>query len=234
MTDERYEYPESRGDEQWVECIILIPRRNIGTLTQTIYNSPHLSGLDVMVQVLPPKKSREVVACLREEAVSKKIAELCRLRFQYEQKLYCVEEQVAQFGAATLTQTYLMHQVEWSCLVKLRQILATRFDEHELRTPCFDLAVDYDDLPGQGRASKARELVSHFQHHDRIPELVEVGKQQRPDISWGNVQEAARGAQLLRKKKQLEIDVQEIDREISEKAGPPERVCREYVNVPNS
>jgi tetratricopeptide (TPR) repeat protein len=73
-------------------------------------------------------------------------------------------------------------------LVLLRQILTDRFDEEELRTLCFDLGVDYDNLPGRGKAAKARELAAYFERRKQIPECVEVGKQLRPDILWEQVQ----------------------------------------------
>lgn len=69
-------------------------------------------------------------------------------------------------------------------LTELRQVLARCFSEEELRTLCFDLSVDYDDLPAEGRASKARELLLFLVRRDRIPELVEAVKQLRPDIRW--------------------------------------------------
>lgn len=71
-------------------------------------------------------------------------------------------------------------------LSQLRQILAERFDLGELRTLCFDLGIDYDDLPGEGKANKARELVAYLNRHDRIPELLRAGEQLRPDISWSD------------------------------------------------
>jgi hypothetical protein len=44
-------------------------------------------------------------------------------------------------------------------LTRLHQVLQSRFDREELRTLCFELGVSYDDLRGEGRAAKARELV---------------------------------------------------------------------------
>lgn len=73
-------------------------------------------------------------------------------------------------------------------IVLLRQILTDRFDEEELRTLCFELGIDYDDLPGRGKAAKARELASYFGRRKQIPKCVEVGKQLRPDILWEEVQ----------------------------------------------
>jgi len=77
-------------------------------------------------------------------------------------------------------------------LARLRQILATRFSEEDLQTLCFDLGVDYDDLPAQGKAGKARELIAYLEHRVRIPELVETGKRLRPDIPWDDLLQATR------------------------------------------
>lgn len=69
-------------------------------------------------------------------------------------------------------------------LTQLRRILVKRFDEGELRTLCFDLGVDYESLPVEGKANKARELVAYCDRHNFIHKLLEAGKQLRPDISW--------------------------------------------------
>jgi len=74
-----------------------------------------------------------------------------------------------------------------SYLVQLRRIFVSRFDEDELRTLCFDLDLDYDNLAGEGKAGKARELVGYLERHDRIPELIETGRELRPEIDWGDV-----------------------------------------------
>lgn len=77
-------------------------------------------------------------------------------------------------------------------LARLRRVLSERFDEGELRTLCFDLGVGYGNLPGAGKVNKARELVSYLERRDRIPELVDMGKQLRPDVSWEHMSEATR------------------------------------------
>jgi hypothetical protein len=69
----------------------------------------------------------------------------------------------------------------------LRQILVAHFNDSELRDLCFDLKVDYESLPGQGKSDKARELVGYMQRHGRIYELVMLGGQCRPDINWDHV-----------------------------------------------
>jgi hypothetical protein len=71
-------------------------------------------------------------------------------------------------------------------LTGLRQVLDGRFGVGELRTFCFDLGIDYDDLPGESKADKARELVSYVERHGRLSDLVALGKARRPDIPWGD------------------------------------------------
>jgi tetratricopeptide (TPR) repeat protein len=69
-------------------------------------------------------------------------------------------------------------------LAQLRRNVAEHFNESELRTLCFDLEVDYDELPGRAKSEKAAELVAHLERRGRLPELVELGKQLRPKLAW--------------------------------------------------
>ena len=70
-------------------------------------------------------------------------------------------------------------------LADLRQKLADYFDDGELKSLCFDLGVAYDELPGEGKANKARELVAFMERRDRMSELVAECARQRPKVSWG-------------------------------------------------
>ena len=58
-----------------------------------------------------------------------------------------------------------------SDLATIHQQLVTRFNEEELKTLCFELEVEYDDLPASGRVNKARELVTYLNRRGRLPEL---------------------------------------------------------------
>jgi hypothetical protein len=80
--------------------------------------------------------------------------------------------------------------LERTQLIILRQVLVERFDEGELRTLCFDLGVDYDSLPGQGKADKARDLIAYLERRQQIYTLIEIGRLQRPDILWDDVLKA--------------------------------------------
>jgi hypothetical protein len=72
-------------------------------------------------------------------------------------------------------------------LGKLRLLLIEHFDERELRSLSFDLGVDYQTLGGEGKEDKARELIAHLNRRNRASELVEWGRQLRPDVPWGDV-----------------------------------------------
>lgn len=71
-------------------------------------------------------------------------------------------------------------------LAQLRQNLAEYFSDSELRDVCFDLGASYDDLGGEGKADKARELVTHLDRRGRLEELVALCSRLRPHVSWGD------------------------------------------------
>lgn len=65
-------------------------------------------------------------------------------------------------------------------LVQLYQDLSARFSLEEVRSICFALGVDYDDLPGEGKAAKARELVAYLERRGRTAELAAEMARLRP------------------------------------------------------
>lgn len=67
-------------------------------------------------------------------------------------------------------------------LAALRRILDIRFSEGELQSLCFDLGVSYDDLSGESKSDKARELVGFCHRRDKVQDLVDVLTHNRPDI----------------------------------------------------
>ncbi len=69
---------------------------------------------------------------------------------------------------------------------QLRQILATRFDTSDLRTLCFELDVEYGNLPGRSKAEKEQELIVYLERRNRLSDLAKVGRRLRPDIPWGD------------------------------------------------
>ena len=50
-------------------------------------------------------------------------------------------------------------------------MLLNGFALSDLKLLCFNLDVEFEDLPGETRKDKARELVVHMQRHGRLPDL---------------------------------------------------------------
>lgn len=67
---------------------------------------------------------------------------------------------------------------------QLRELLTTYFNDGELRTLCFDLEIEYESLPGHGKADKARELVAYVRRHRRESELLLECQRLRPNVDW--------------------------------------------------
>jgi tetratricopeptide (TPR) repeat protein len=73
-------------------------------------------------------------------------------------------------------------RAEQDHLTWLRQVLLDRFNEEELRTLCFDMALDYEMLPGRDKGGKTRELLDYLHRRNRIAELITLLRSARPDI----------------------------------------------------
>lgn len=69
-------------------------------------------------------------------------------------------------------------------IVRFREALTNSFNESELQTLCFDLNLDYENLPPGSKADKARELLALCLRTDRLPELIQRCAELRPHISW--------------------------------------------------
>lgn len=80
--------------------------------------------------------------------------------------------------------TDLGFPVEQADLAKLRQTITKLFDESELRTLCFDLSIDYENLRPGGKAAKVRELIAFCDRTHLISELIELCAKERPHALW--------------------------------------------------
>ena len=64
----------------------------------------------------------------------------------------------------------------------LHDMLDTYFNEQELRELCFDLGVDYEDLPFSGQGNKARELVALCARLNQLNSLQQEIERKRPSL----------------------------------------------------
>jgi hypothetical protein len=69
-------------------------------------------------------------------------------------------------------------------MLLLRNNLNNYFSESELRSLCFDLAVDYENLAGSTKNIKIQELITFMQRRGRLSELTELARGLRPHVSW--------------------------------------------------
>jgi len=52
-------------------------------------------------------------------------------------------------------------------------LLIEKFSTAELKTLCFEFNVDYDDISGDTKRDKARELILYLKRRDRLNEFYE-------------------------------------------------------------
>lgn len=65
---------------------------------------------------------------------------------------------------------------------ELVRIIATYFDENELIALCFELNINYEDLPGDTRYNRIISLVKYAERHNRFQELIDKVLDLRPFI----------------------------------------------------
>ncbi len=70
---------------------------------------------------------------------------------------------------------------------KLLRVLIDQFNENELRDLCFDLSVDYENLPPGGKKDKARELVLYFKRRNRLTYFFTVFQEHRPNVKLESI-----------------------------------------------
>lgn len=73
-------------------------------------------------------------------------------------------------------------------LRKLLRAIKDSFNEGDLRDLCFDLRLDYENLPGRAKKDKARELVIHFDQRNRVDVLVDAFFKARPKVSLEDIE----------------------------------------------
>ena len=55
---------------------------------------------------------------------------------------------------------------------ELAKVLLSRVGDNDLRNICFDIGEEYDDLPGDNRERKVRELISHLGRRGALGKLI--------------------------------------------------------------
>jgi hypothetical protein len=77
---------------------------------------------------------------------------------------------------------------------ELHEALSRYFSAGELRTLCFDLNIEYEDLAGEGKSAKALSLVQYTQRHNRYDDLVAYVQRERPHLQLNATSNYAPGS----------------------------------------
>lgn len=77
-----------------------------------------------------------------------------------------------------------MNQSRQSEKDKLLILLQHYFDLEELRTMCFTLNLDYENIRGDTKEGKCRELILRLGREDRLAELLDYAREKRPTVKW--------------------------------------------------
>ncbi len=68
--------------------------------------------------------------------------------------------------------------------MSLREKIRDHFDVSEIKTLCFDLDIDFEELPPGSKSDTVRGLIEYVERHDRLVALVTYLRTARPDIDW--------------------------------------------------
>ncbi|KAA3665258.1 MAG: hypothetical protein DWQ04_01515, partial [Chloroflexi bacterium] len=71
--------------------------------------------------------------------------------------------------------------------INLRQLLEKHFNKSELRDICFELDIDFENLPGQTKRDKVRELITFCHRHGSSPKLQTNLRKLRPAVDWPDI-----------------------------------------------
>ena len=72
-------------------------------------------------------------------------------------------------------------------LLNLHQLMDRSFNQEELRTLCFGINVDYDNLQALGKDGKIRELIAYFLRRQELHLLLDICNDMRPNILWPTI-----------------------------------------------
>ncbi len=63
----------------------------------------------------------------------------------------------------------------------LREALDNHLNLEELRMLCFDLGMDFDDLAGENKVGRIRELILRCERQGQLPALIEIYNRMCPN-----------------------------------------------------
>lgn len=128
---------------------------------------------------------REAALLVQVDNLSATVATLLAKLNEAQRELDALRAQLAQANARIseleiITAQQNARQTATRREAQLRAVLDAKFSEEELRTLASDLELDYDALPGEGKTSRARELVGWFSRRGELARLEGAVRAVRP------------------------------------------------------
>lgn len=68
-------------------------------------------------------------------------------------------------------------------LIELRSKMDQDFSLEEIKLLCFDMGIDFESLPGEGKGAKIRELIAFCQRRGRLDALADKVRGERPPVA---------------------------------------------------
>ncbi len=68
--------------------------------------------------------------------------------------------------------------------IRLYERLNECLSEDDLRTLCFFIGTDYENLPAAGKAGKVRELIAYHERQRSLLKLLDQCRKDRPNVPW--------------------------------------------------
>jgi len=154
---------------RWVRQISLSRIKGVGDEYAELLVAAGLSTVEKLVQQDPESLYKDLTELNQERGLVR------RLPTQTQIESWIVQAQ-------NLPVDVVMEKIpEREYLSRLRRMLSERFDYSGLQSLCFDLEVDFDQLPGSGKGAKAREIVAYLKRRERVADLIEELHRVRSD-----------------------------------------------------
>jgi hypothetical protein len=68
--------------------------------------------------------------------------------------------------------------------VRLKDLIVKHLSLDEIDDLCFSFAINLEDIEGDGKEAKARNLVRRFERRLQIPRLMAVLRDSYPEMAW--------------------------------------------------
>lgn len=139
-------------------------------------NNPFVHSVDIISHELGTHFVNVKIRCLNQPLLSteKKIS----LIVTSSNKAY--KDGVSEYFRRPLSQD----KPSGSVLSELLNLIGNSFNLAEIRTLCLELMVDYEDILGDTKTDKVRELILYFYRFNRLPDLVQYCRKKRPNLMW--------------------------------------------------